>query len=110
VTQLALDLEAGRSRKERGLDAVAGNNESFVGTLRRAAQAHALRHGSVTADDVRTIAEQLGLTPTHKNAWGAIFRGRGWERIGERPSQLATNHAHRNPVWAWRGDDQGGGA
>jgi len=102
VTQLELDLEAGRAGKKRGLDAVEGNNPSFVRQLRAAAKAHSLRHGSVTADDIRRIAAEEGLTPTHKNAWGAIFRGRGWQKVGERASVIATNHAHRNPVWVWQ--------
>jgi gentisate 1,2-dioxygenase len=46
----------------------------------------------------------LHLQPRHKNAWGAIIRGRGWRVIGRRRSELATNHGHVNPVWTW--DDE----
>lgn len=100
-SQLDLNLGAGLDAKARGLDRIEAGHTDFVPILRAEAIRHALRFGSVTADDVRVIAARLGLTPRHKNAWGAIFRGPGWRKIGEARSTLASNHAHVNPVWAW---------
>jgi hypothetical protein len=101
--QLAFDLGAGREAAERGVAAVESHNADFVARLREAAKAHAICHGSVTADDVRRLAAAMNLRPKHRNCWGAIFSGRGWRRVGEQPSRLTSNHAHVNPIWAWDG-------
>lgn len=97
------DLAEGRKRKTRGIERVEASHHGFVRTLRVAAIAHAQEHGTVTADDVRAIAARLGLKPRNKNAWGPVFSGKGWKRMGEAPSVLKTNHAHRNAIWAWEG-------
>ena len=100
VAQLTLDdaLE----RKAAGLDRVEGTHPDFVPRLRAAARAYAMLHGTVTADDVRRIADELGLRPRHPNAWGTIFRGPGWIKAGYRKSERPSAHAHENPVWSWR--------
>lgn len=95
------DLATGEAEKRRGLDRIQESHDGFVRTLRAAAIDHSRLHGKVTADDVRRLAMARGLRPQHKNAWGAIFRGRGWKRVGESKSELATNHGHRNPVWRY---------
>jgi len=102
--QLALDLREGRRRAEEGLDRVEAHQSDFVRRMREEAIAIAWTQGSVTADDIRQRAAELGLKPRHKNSWGAIFRGPGWRRVGEAPSALPSNHAHRNPVWALKED------
>jgi len=102
--QLALDLREGRRRAEEGLDRVESHQGDFVRRMRGEAVKIAVTRGSVTADDIRQRAAELGLKPKHKNAWGCVFRGPGWRRVGEAPSALPTNHGHRNPRWAWQGD------
>jgi hypothetical protein len=97
-----LTLDDALARKAAGLDRVEATHPDFVPRLRAAVKAHAQRYGTVTADDVRRLADQLGLRPRHPNAWGAVFRGPGWIRVGERVSETPSNHGHRNPVWAWR--------
>ena len=94
-----LTLDDALARKAAGLDRVEATHPDFVPRLRAAARAYAIRHGTVTADDVRRLADELGLRPRSPNAWGAIFAGRGWAKVGERPSAVLTNHGHRNPVW-----------
>lgn len=95
--QLALD--DGFRRKDAGLERVEGTHPDFVPKLRAAARAFAIRHGTVTADDVRRLAEEMGLRPRHPNAWGAIFHGPGWIKVGYRRSEVPSNHGHENPVW-----------
>lgn len=101
MTQLELSLRDGRRRADDGLARVEAHQADFVQRLRQEAIRWALTHGSVTADDVRRRAAVLGLQAPHRNAWGAIFRGPGWRRVGDAPSSIPTNHGHRNPRWAW---------
>lgn len=97
-----LELEDdGAGRKADGLDRVTATHATFVTRLRAVAQAHAQRYGVVHIDDVRRLAAELGLAPHHPNAWGAIFRGPGWRKVGERASAVPSNHAHVSPLWAW---------
>lgn len=95
------DLDGGRTDRDAGVAAIETSHADFVPRMRAAAQAWALQYGTVTADDVRRIAWAFGVEPRHKNAWGAIFRGPGWKKVGEAASRVRTNHAHVNPVWTW---------
>lgn len=106
----ALSLDRGLEMKALGMARAETRAVSFVQRLRPAVKAFAIAHGSVTADDARRLAAELGLTPGHKNVWGIIFRERGWKLVGYRPSTIRSNHAHRNPVWAWIGDPEAGSA
>lgn len=101
MTQLELSLREGRRRATAGIARVETHQAGFVERLRQEAIRIALEGGSVTADDVRQRAAELGLQAPHKNAWGAIFRGPGWRRVGDAASAIPTNHGHRNPRWAW---------
>ena len=101
VVQLSFDLAAGLIRKERGQRRAEAKDRAFVEAARLLAIQHCRRHGSVTADDVRTLAASAGIEPRSKNSWGCIFRGAGWIKMGYRKSALASNHSHENPVWQW---------
>lgn len=103
--QPEFDFSEGQRRKDEGLDRIEGSHADFVPRMREAATAYCLDHGGVHIDDVRRMAAALGLQPRHKNAWGAIFRGPGWYRIGARASELTSNHRHVSPVWAWKFDE-----
>lgn len=102
--QLRFDLLQGLERKDAGLDQVESTHEDFVPRLRELVKQYALYHGEVTADDARRLAIEHGLRPKHKNAWGAVFRGKGWKKVGQRQSALISNHGHVNPVWIWVGE------
>ena len=104
TTQSLLDFSPRRAQeaKDDGRAKLEAKHGTFVRELREAAKQHALVFGSVTADEVRRIAEARGLRAPHPNCWGCIFKGSGWRRIGERPSVIVSNHGHRNPVWTWR--------
>lgn len=95
------DLEGGRADRDVGVTAIETSHLDFVPRMRAAARAWSMQYGRVTADDVRRLAWALKLEPRHKNAWGAIFRGPGWKKIGEEASRVRSNHAHVNPVWMW---------
>jgi len=79
------------------------NNPSFLSIMRAHAKEVSDREGSVTIDDVREYAERNGLIPQHRNVWGVVFSGRGWESLGQAASRTPSNHAHQNKVWKWVG-------
>ena len=65
-------LDDALARKTAGLARVEATHPDFVPRLRAAARAYALQHGTVTADDVRRLADELGLRPGHAmNPWGS---------------------------------------
>ena len=67
--QMGFDWEAGRDRKDAGLEQVEEHNPSFVEVMRERARDVATRLGTVSTDDLRLYARQMGLTPNHQNAW-----------------------------------------
>lgn len=61
--------------------------------------------GPATIDDVRQLAEQQGLRPSHQNAWGALTRSlhkRGViRRTGEwRMASSQSSHGRMAAVWS----------
>ncbi len=98
--QIGFDFEAGKARKEDGLDRVEEHNERFVDVMRRHAEYIAGFYGSVTSDDLRWYARVNNIAPEHPNAWGSIFRGPQWVCVGRTKSKLKSNHAREIRVWA----------
>ena len=93
------DLFAGEELKEKGQKRVEGNNAGFVREMRAQAERICSVKGSVTSDDLREYARIRGMVPDHPNAWGSIFRGKRWVRVGYRKSEIASNHARTIAVW-----------
>lgn len=89
----------GEQRKEAGRDRVEANNEEWFDWIRFHAREIAKWTGSVTTDELHEVAEQFDRHPTHKNAWGCVFRGTQWERTeyvkSKRPS------ANARPIGKW---------
>jgi hypothetical protein len=100
AAQLAFDLFKACEARDTALARVETHHADIVRVLRAAAKVHAQQHGRVHVDDVRKIAAARGMTVA-KNAWGAIFRGPGWRKVGERPSALVSNKGHVSPEWTW---------
>ncbi len=96
------DTIKAKLERDKGLDKVEGNNDSFVHRMRAHAKHIAQRTGHVTSDDLRRYASSHGLEPKHPNAWGAVFRGKQWICIGRRKSTLASNHAREIRIWGLR--------
>lgn len=59
------------------------------------------RSGFVTSDNLRVIADELGLTPANQNTWGAIFRGPHWKIVGRKKSAVPSSHAREIKVWKY---------
>ena len=101
---MQLSLTEGQRLKREGQETVAENNRYFIFMMRNQAKRHCDIHGQVTTDDLRRWAAGLGIYPTHPNAYGSIFKGKGWTVIGRQPSKLPGNHARSISVWRWDGD------
>lgn len=91
----------GEQARDAGLALVELHGEEFTRIMRNAAKLVSEKHGSVDADDLRAWAAASGIKPHHPNAWGAVFKGRGWRCIGRKVSKLKSNHAREVRVWKW---------
>lgn len=102
MTQLTLqDAATAESLKQEGIALVALNAENFVAIMRAAARRISEESGFVSSDNLRVIADGMGLVPHHPNAWGAIFSGSHWKEIGRQKSKLPGNRAREIRVWRW---------
>ena len=88
--------------KQMGLDLVTEHNPDFVEIVRERAIRLAKMNGRVSSDALREWAELHDITPIHPNAWGAVFRGPGWERIGFRKSRIPSNHSRMISIWRYK--------
>ncbi|MEM6485324.1 MAG: hypothetical protein AAF662_10110 [Pseudomonadota bacterium] len=89
----------GETQKQQGLDLVVLNNQEFVKCMREHAESIALHKGDVSADDLRPVAERIGIEPNHPNAWGAIFKGRVFRRKSSVKSRWPSNHGRYITLW-----------
>ena len=96
-----MNLTEGRKLRDAGIKKVAINNADFIAKMQKKALRLSETKGEVHIDDLRAYAIKQGIQPDHKNAWGAIFRAKGWHKIGYRPSALPSNHGHVSPVWVY---------
>lgn len=96
-----LDLLAGQAERDRGFALLESYSAAFLDAVRARGRYISMLRGSVTIDDLREWAAQIGIAPTHRNSWGNIFRGPGWKCIGHEPSKLVSNHARMVSVWRW---------
>ena len=92
----------GECLKQAGQKQVSANNEMFLADMRGAAVRIATEKGSVTCDDLRELAVKMGISPSHPNAWGTIFRGI-WRVEGLVRSRIPSNHSRLIRVWKLRG-------
>lgn len=88
----------GRQLKLAGMERVERNNLLWVRTMRGYLRAMALA-GPVTAEDAHELAQRLNWEPTHHNAYGALFRGREWRRIGYQQASRPSAHARVLSMW-----------
>ena len=98
--RLIFDLREALRRKREGIAQVSENNGQFLREARYVA-AHLLRRSpTITMDDVRGICEQVGVNPSHHNAWGAVFSNSYFTWTGTMvPSSMVQRHANLIRVW-----------
>lgn len=92
----------GMTAKQLGLALVEEHNRYFVEAMREEAIKVALSRGKVSIDDLRPIAARRGLEPDHQNAWGSIFKGNRWQKLGRKQSSHPSNHGREITVWELR--------
>jgi hypothetical protein len=100
MTQLTLDAAQGEQLKQAGL-ASAESDASFLSTMRDVAQEISQASGFVTSDNLRIVADKMGLSPRSPNSWGAIFHGKHWQVIGRCKSAVPGNHRREIKMWRW---------
>lgn len=93
---------SGIAEKQLGLALVEDHNRYFVEAMRDEAVKVAMSQGKVSIDDLRPIAARRGLEPDHQNAWGAVFRGKRWQRAGYKQSNYPSNHGRTIAIWELR--------
>lgn len=95
MTQLSLF----RARKERdkGIALVSRPNAEFLDWMRYEARRICLERGTVTIDDLRGGGSYP--TPTHYNAYGAIFHHPDFECTGFTVSKQVQGHGNLIRVW-----------
>ena len=90
----------GNQLKLQGIEQVTYNNQDFVQMMRNYALAHAQKHGTVTADDMRELARARGIEPLHPNAWGAVFSSKDFRGVDYTKSRTPSCHGRAIRVWA----------
>lgn len=88
MTQLELGLEAKRIGKLRA----AKHHGIALELARQIARDLALRHGTVTADDVRVVYERWHPSTPMGNAWGSLFNDGHFIPDGFVPSTQPSRH------------------
>ena len=84
-----------QARKDAGMQLAAEAQAANLSQARIYARAYALKHGTVTADDVGREYPDLGP------AAGSLFRGGAFKWTGEfAKSARTTNHGRLLRVWA----------
>ena len=102
MTQLTLrDAATAETLKQEGLASVAVNADNFLRIMRATARRISEESGFVTVENLRIVAEKLGLEPHHCNAYGAIFIGKHWRIIGRKKSVIPSSHAREIKIWKW---------
>lgn len=89
-----MPLLYGADEKNRILEAFRQNHGIYLATVRSFARVHAMRHGTVTIDDVHEILhekqfptpEQVGVT---NRLFGALFCRSEFTVVGERTTRRA---------------------
>ena len=81
---LALQVQGRQHRED--------HDREFLARIRWHARTQSELWGSVTTDQLRSIALQYGLEPSHPNTWGAILKGKCWKCIGRQRSSITSNH------------------
>lgn len=91
--QLALVL------RDRGIELVSLSNASFLETMRGVARMICRDKGEVCADDLRDWAKDHGIEPSHKNAWGAVFKNGDFESVRFIRSRQVQGHGNLICIW-----------
>lgn len=98
MTQLTLELD----KKTTGKLRAAGKHAEILEKFRKIALK--VPYDEVTIDDVRDLAEMLGVVLTEScNNWlGSVFNDGNWVCVGFRPSSHVGSHGRIIRIWSRR--------
>jgi len=88
-----LDFTSGQSRKRAGMSKAAANNAEWLEWIRAQARAIGTYQETVSADDLRPIADAMNRHPNTPNAWGSVFKGSEWVFVDRVKSKTRSRHA-----------------
>jgi hypothetical protein len=94
-------ITRGRQYRDHGLEKVGRNNDEFMHRCRQYAIDCCRREGSVTIEQVRIFATCEAIIPTHPNAWGTIFKAKGFKPTGFAQNGMESAHARLVRVWTY---------
>lgn len=100
---IQLSLADGLAAKRDGLALVEAHNQRWVDRMRQYAREISVQSGHVTIDNLRIIADKLGLHPPTPKIWGAIFHSHEWKHIDWQRSAWPTNKGRHIQVWRYIG-------
>ena len=98
---MRLNAQLGEQLKLNGQTDVEAHSAAFLEVMRDKAREISDLSGFVTADQLRPIAETLGIVPHHPNLWGCLWREAGWQQVGWRKSAWPSSHRRMISVWRW---------
>ena len=96
-----MSLQLGLALKDQGQQIREVRDTVFIDLMRKIALRLCQEHGKVSTDDLRPYAERMGLTPSHPNSWGCLFKGKHWRAIGRQRSTITSNHGRYITIWAY---------
>ncbi len=76
------------------------NDRAWTAWMRSNARRVCAAHGTVSAVELREIAEGADWEPDYRNAYSWVFKEPGWEKAGRR--RCLRPESHRRCVTAWR--------
>ncbi len=95
------DGGTGRERKREGQERVSRNAQEFLKWVRGEAKRISHEKGSVSINDLRPLADKLGIVPHHLNAWGPVFNEDGWVPIGSVYARRPVSNGRVVRIWRW---------
>ena len=99
-------LEA-RAARDKVIARVVKKNRTWVDDLRDFIPEHISTKAEITGEDIRILATEAGIVPTHPNAWGAainalIKSGDLWPTEEYRQMAIKSSHARMTRVYIIR--------
>jgi tRNA(Ile2) C34 agmatinyltransferase TiaS len=93
--------QTGEELKQLGLALIEDHHADFVQTMRDIARQISQESGFVSSDNLRIVADRMGLVPATPNCWGAVFAGAKWKVVGRQKSAVPGNHGREIRVWRY---------
>jgi len=74
--------------------------EDWIDRIRAVARQIAKAKGVVSADELRTWADDHHLQPGSSSAWGSVFQSDQWKNVSQKNSSYVKSRSRKITVWA----------